>query len=372
MIILLTKVFRPGRKDLLRSILFFTAAFGISLSFFLYVLVLYDSEILDFNRMGFDYILTDFSEDGVKDLREREDVEGLYPLRLISAPVGTGAELNIYLAGEWDREGLSFLSTKRAVAGRAGDLSEGSIVMDILTARSLRLKTGDTVSIRIGKSGVIKRRLDMLLEPENVLMSGAVVMLMDDGFRKEWLANFGEEPEYSVMFLKGSGKELENYLYRDYCGPLGKDEGPDERRQIARSTVIKKDWLKADAGRNFLFTPPAAIAVCALSVLLSVFLVRRESKGKAEKMRRRMQTLVREGMNPSKLRICLWAFSCLFMSGCGAAAGLVVKYVVFDCFFPMIYLPLWLLWRTVGGLMLMILTVSFTVFGKERMSWTDG
>ena len=384
MTFLLCRLYVLRRHRLLKSFLYYFTFFLVTLTFLYDLLMLYDNEIHAYRYYGFDYLLTDFDEESLKMLSGREGVESLYPARLIGSsirvgnadkteeagsssdryvPAGPPAEdFQIYLADSWDEEGLSFLSTKRRIAGSTGGLGEKSMVMDVLSARAVHASLGDCILVTIGDEE-LAFRLDMILEPEFVLNTGIAVCLYTQDLRAKWLSHFDEEPSYSVLFLKGTDPVLETWLYEDYAGPMSRGLGEAERKQINRACIIKKEWMLDDMVRNFLFTPPAVFTICAAAFFLAIFFIRREGTLRLQEEKDNLLILQRLGMDKKQGKRIYIALTGLCMSlGCILAA-VTVKKGIYDRLIQTHYLS----WKAVWMVAAILCLLCFVIL--VRVSW---
>ncbi|MBQ6322936.1 MAG: hypothetical protein IJI24_08690 [Lachnospiraceae bacterium] len=378
MIVLLCRLYAPGRRYLPKSFLCYYLFFLITLTFLYDLLMLYDNEIHAVRGYGFDYLLTDFDQDSMEVLSQRADVEDLYGARLIGSSLFAGhadtmektapfnladtsakqpsEDFQVYLVDSWDDAGLSFLSTKHRITGSRHALGEESMVLDVLSARTLGASLGDRIYVAIGDEWRAFR-LDMILEPEYVLNTGIAICLYTRDLRAQWLDHFSQEPSYSVLFLKGKGPALETWLYEDYAGPMSAGLNEAERRQINRACIIKKEWILDDIRRNFLFTPPAVFAICLSAFVLAVFFVRREGMARLREEEEHLLVLRHLGLEQKIARKTYLYLTGLCMSlGCVMAA-VTVKKGIYDRFMQTHYLS----WRVVWMVSAMLCLLCFVI-----------
>ncbi len=391
-------------REMVKTLLYYSSVFFIVLTFLLYLTVMYDNEVGQYREYGFDYLILDFDEAGLAEIQNRPGVQGCYPARLVCMETGvtqtaarnysTGGisgdytssagsaekgELDVYLADRWDEDNLSFWGSERITEVSEGGLTGDSIILDALTAKAMHAHIGDELAMEVG-SAVVTRRLDMLVKPEFCLNDNIAVCLYDEEMQQVWEEQFPKSlPEYSVLFVRAEQDQdsllsLDSWLYTGYAGPIGSELSQEEREIYNRSAVVRKEWFKEDSVAELQFTPPAALAVCALGTVLVFALIWHENRKKLRGLRQPFAVSVSLGM-PYQILMhrFVWTHS-IIIAVTAFTAAFLVKWLFYDMTVSVYYLTTKLLWQMAGavsltGILLSVISVEINQrqFGADHL-----
>ena len=340
--LLFLKIMTGRRRDLIRTCLYMFPVFLILMTFIVYLLVIYDNEVAEYDAFGFDYLVTDLDDQSVREMTEA-GADAVSVARLIGSPVrcrSIETDLDIYAVPEWDGDGLTFWSGARRVSGRIQTISEHAMVMDVMTARTLGTGLGETVQIRIGEEWV-PYQVQMLVRPEFCLNFGIVVILDNEYFRSRWMSAFDELPDLSVGFASGTSEAFGRWMQTEYTGPVMRelpDPEGEESTGIWRSVLSKED-ARSEAVREMLYTPPAVTLICVMGMILLAFIIRREVRRARQSKGPDLMTLRILGMDTARQQYGFCAYDTVLLTMLLILAALTVKLAVYDRYVPTYYLP---------------------------------
>lgn len=257
--------------------LLYTFIITTTLCFSLLQLVIMDNNLSPFYDSNYDYVLYNFDEKNIEEIKNNKDVNDIYANRIVNLKISKGNktdECDINFVDHWDKKNISCFGDNRKIIGKFSNDDNG-IVLDYFTAKKLGAKTGDTVKICVGKTN-IKYKVCMIIEPNKQLFFHQAICLYNDYFIDTYLKEYNQELVYSELYVDANdNKNLEDYFFDSYIGPGMSDMSEKEIKETNRVTITKKDWQISDSKFELEHTPIIIICISMFGmVIIFIFLLR--------------------------------------------------------------------------------------------------
>lgn len=277
------------------------------------LLVIVNNQLSPYEESSYDYILTNFDDNNIKELQNNMHIKDVYASRTVSTSIRKGEEvreIDLNCVDEWDTTGITYYSENRQIEGELiytntdkkvnNNSDKNGIVLDVLLAKSLDAKIGDKVYISIGEKE-LEYEVSMIIEPHVGMTYGQAVCLYDEYFQDEGISDLS----YSILFVdtvegnEADNNEIEDYFYNDYIGPGMDGLTKEEIKEINRNTIIKKEWEVSDVESELEHTPPITLGIFILGIVVIFLFVLRECRSQKESMNKKVAILSALGQKSS-------------------------------------------------------------------------
>ena len=308
-------------KNTLKTLMVYTFVITVTLCFSSLLLVIYNNHLSPYRDSGYNYLLTNFDEDNIEELNKCSDIEGVYPIRTVSANIRMGDKvqtIDLNCVDEWDTQGISYYSASRSVAGEFTKNDNG-IVLDVLLARKINADIGDTVYVSIGNNEV-EYIVCMLIEPLISGGYGQVVCLYNDYMKNSGMGDL----EYSLLFVKALNGDIDDY-FDNYEG-----------------SFIKKAGEVDDVESELAHTPPITIGVFILGVIVIFLFILKECTSQREDINKKIAILVALGQKSNIVIKLIVAGQMLLLIPAIFISGVLTK-TIYNVLISNYYLSLGLL-----------------------------
>lgn len=277
------------------------------------LLVIVNNQLSPYEESSYDYILTNFDDNNIKELQNNMHIKDVYASRTVSTSIRKDEEvreIDLNCVDEWDTTGITYYSENRQIEGELiytntdkkvnNNSDKNGIVLDVLLAKSLDAKIGDKVYISIGEKE-LEYEVSMIIEPHVGMTYGQAVCLYDEYFQDEGISDLS----YSILFVdtvegnEADNNEMEDYFYNDYIGPGMDGLTKEEIKEINRNTIIKKEWEVSDVESELEHTPPITLGIFVLGIVVIFLFVLRECRSQKESMNKKVAILSALGQKSS-------------------------------------------------------------------------
>lgn len=359
MLLLLIRRFELNNfKKNFRSFLTLVFIFTVFYAFSLLLIMIYENKISQYNESSYDYMLTNFDEENIENIKSQIFVEGTYATRLVNSTLHNGSKeelILLNLVDEWDKNNISYMGLNRSAKGDFNNTQENSIVLDILTARKINVGIGDTVDLYF-KDIKCTYKIAMLLEPDASSGEGLGVCLYNSYFCDAWGKAFPTMPPYSLLYVNtNDDSKADEYFYNEFVGPRMGEKAHEDIVKANENSNIKKLWNIEEAKRDLKFTPSVTVIISILGIIALFIFILRETSSKMNILNKDLAILSTIGMKLSHMTRYFLISCCGVQIPAILVSSVIVKKIIYDLLISNYYLP----WRLIGYANLITIVFSF-------------
>jgi len=330
--------------------------------------VVYYNQISAYKGATYDYVLRDISQEQVYEIAQKNFVSESFAVRILGAELcvagdGNTKDVDIYLCDSWSGIDITYFAGNRIVSGKILDIENG-IILDILTARALRVGVGDTVTFCVGNNeNTLTYTIMMLIEPVETSLYGTALAIYSDYFTSIWLKNFENDVEYSKMFLQSYDfVEASDYLINEFRSVYMTSSTDEDNIFYNQKINVSRMQQISDIEYDMQFTPEMYIIISCLAALVYCLFVFRETDKKRDYLSKNFAIFHVLGSGKG-IVLFYFIFENLIMQiPALLIAAVLSKLIIYDLFITNYYLP----WSILGGVM--IIGIVITIFSAVFIS----
>lgn len=354
----------------------FIIILSILLSFTMWFRFIQHTFTFPYSETDFDLIVKGFSEEQIPEIEHLPFIDSIYPVRLLTTEAGFNDRttlITVYAADNFESIDASYFTDRLLITKNKQILmnqASNPIVIDRKIARELNAGIGDEILLLFGESR-IEAPFTVVALSEHMTTQGlpAALILWQGEQRSLFLQSFGQDPMYSLMFIKANDKEIaKDYFIYEFIPLQMVEEGLldiDDRNEINRYnralTVDREEYLD-ELRYELKYTPPIVALTSMLGFIAYLLVLYREANKKLILHEKDFSILHGLGLPKVSFMVYIIFETVIIHTPLLAAAAFIVKYVVYDVLMQA-YLPWYIfIWYCLGAYALQMMAAVFNGF----------
>lgn len=354
---------------LFQEIIVLSVIFTILITFIMIFSFTQHTYSVAYKESNFDITIQGFSEEQIEVIDTLPFVETIFPTRILSSSIFADNKeilIDIYATNSMNGREISFFNDK--VMYKKDDVLLSSaeanpIIIDKQIARVFGTDIGKSISLSFGEGYDVDFTVAGITEPlKNSVGYNPVLILWQGEQEQAFIKSFGEQPPYSLMFVKASDKEkAKDYFLNEYIPVQFQEEGHlSSEEEIYRYNLalnVEREEKLNGILNELRYTPPVVTLISILGFISFLLVLYREANKKLIAREKDYSILNALGV-PRSMFISYYMMESIIMQiPVLIISALLVKYVIYD-FVGNSYMPWYFFFNfLVGAFILQIVAV---------------